>query len=110
MRCNQRYGSHRDRDELEPGKSRNRRRIITAPNEQHLPIAREVAKAGKHVYTERPIASTLEEGLEIEALEQTGGVVYAALRSIEKQGQAVRIADVITEAHARVAERSRHVA
>src|SRR5439155_24417569 len=39
-------------------------------------------------------------------------VVYAALRSIEKNGQAVRIADVIAEAHARVAERTgaRHVA
>ena len=44
--------------------------IITAPNEQHLPIAREVAKAGKHIYTEKPIASTLEDGLEIEALEK----------------------------------------
>ena len=44
--------------------------ILTVPNEQHLPLAREVAKAGKHVYTEKPIASTLEEGLEIEALEK----------------------------------------
>ncbi len=25
--------------------------ILTVPNEQHLPLAREVAKAGKHVYT-----------------------------------------------------------
>ena len=48
--------------------------IITVPNEQHLPVAREVAKAGKHVYTEKPIASTLDEGLEIEALEKTYGV------------------------------------
>ncbi len=48
--------------------------ILTVPNEQHLPIAREVAKAGKHVYTEKPIASTLEEGLEIEALEKSYGV------------------------------------
>src|SRR5262249_49777974 len=48
--------------------------ILTVPNEQHLPIAREVAKAGKHVYTEKPIAHTLEEGLEIEALEKTYGV------------------------------------
>ena len=31
--------------------------ILTVPNEQHLPVAREVAKAGKHVYTEKPIAS-----------------------------------------------------
>ena len=37
--------------------------ILTVPNEQHLPVAAEVAKAGKHVYTEKPIASTLEEGL-----------------------------------------------
>jgi predicted dehydrogenase len=48
--------------------------ILTVPNEQHLPLAREVAKAGKHVYTEKPIASTLEEGLAIEALEKTCGV------------------------------------
>jgi predicted dehydrogenase len=48
--------------------------ILTVPNEQHLPIAREVAKAGKHVYTEKPIASTLEEGLEIEALERSHGI------------------------------------
>ena len=37
--------------------------ILTVPNEQHLPVAAEVARAGKHVYTEKPIASTLEEGL-----------------------------------------------
>ncbi len=48
--------------------------ILTVPNEQHLPLARDVAKAGKHVYTEKPIASTLEEGLAIEALEKTYGV------------------------------------
>src|SRR5947199_8697925 len=48
--------------------------ILTVPNEQHLPLAREVAKARKHVYTEKPIASTLEDGLEIEALEKTYGV------------------------------------
>ena len=45
--------------------------ILTVPNEQHLPLAREVAKANKHVYTEKPIAATLEDGLAIEALEKT---------------------------------------
>src|SRR4030088_946645 len=48
--------------------------ILTVPNEQHLPVAIEVARAGKHVYTEKPIASTLEEGLENEALEHRHGV------------------------------------
>jgi predicted dehydrogenase len=48
--------------------------ILTVPNEQHLTVAREVARAGKHVYTEKPIASTLEDGLQIEKLEQDFGV------------------------------------
>lgn len=48
--------------------------ILTVPNEQHLPVAREVARAGKHVYTEKPIASTLEEGLQIAALEKQYGI------------------------------------
>ena len=48
--------------------------ILTVPNEQHLPVALEVAKAKKHVYTEKPIASTLEEGLEIAALQKKYGV------------------------------------
>jgi predicted dehydrogenase len=48
--------------------------ILTVPNEQHLPLAELVAKAGKHVYTEKPIASTLVEGLEIAALEKKYGI------------------------------------
>jgi predicted dehydrogenase len=48
--------------------------LLTVPNEQHLPLAVEAAKAGKHVYTEKPIASTLEEGLAIAALEARYGV------------------------------------
>jgi predicted dehydrogenase len=48
--------------------------VLTVPNEQHLPLARKVAEAGKHVYTEKPIASTLEDGLEIAALEARYGV------------------------------------
>jgi predicted dehydrogenase len=48
--------------------------ILTVPNEQHLPLAEQVARAGKHVYTEKPIAQTLEDGLRIEALEKSHGV------------------------------------
>jgi len=48
--------------------------VLTVPNEQHLPLAAEVAKAGKHVYTEKPIAATLADGLEIAALEKKHGV------------------------------------
>lgn len=48
--------------------------ILTVPNEHHLPCAEEVAKAGKHVYTEKPIANTLENGLKIEDLEDRYGI------------------------------------
>src|ERR1700732_1247027 len=48
--------------------------ILTVPNEQHLPVAAQVAKARKHVHTENPIASTLEDGLQIAALEQKHGI------------------------------------
>ena len=48
--------------------------ILTVPNEQHLPVAEQVAKAGKHIYTEKPIANTLEDGLRIEALQKDHGV------------------------------------
>ncbi len=69
--------------------------IITAPNEQHLPIAREVAKAGKHIYTEKPIASTLEDGLEIEALERTCGVTVTVGHSARLMAGIRRIREAI---------------
>jgi predicted dehydrogenase len=69
--------------------------IITVPNEQHLAVAREVAKAGKHVYTEKPIASTLEEGLEIEALERTFGVTVTVGHSARLMAGIRRIKEAI---------------
>jgi predicted dehydrogenase len=69
--------------------------ILTVPNEQHLPVAAEVARAGKHVYTEKPIASTLEEGLEIEALERLHGVTVTVGHSARLMGGIRQIRDAI---------------
>jgi predicted dehydrogenase len=69
--------------------------ILTVPNEQHLPVATEVAKAGKHVYTEKPIASTLEEGLEIEALAKRFGVTVTVGHSARLMAGVRRIRDAI---------------
>jgi len=78
--------------------------ILTVPNEQHFPLAEEVAKARKHVYTEKPIAQTLEDGLRIEALEKRYGVtvtvghsarLLAGIRIIKEkieQGELGRVA------------------
>jgi predicted dehydrogenase len=69
--------------------------IITVPNEQHLPVATEVAKAGKHVYTEKPIAATLEDGIEIEALEKKYGVTITVGHSARLLGSIRRIRQAV---------------
>jgi len=69
--------------------------ILTVPNEQHLPVAREVAKAGKHVYTEKPIASTLEEGLQIAALEKQFGVTVTVGHSARLMAGVRKIREAI---------------
>lgn len=69
--------------------------IITVPNEQHLAVASEIAKAGKHVYTEKPIASTLEDGLEIAALEETYGVTVTVGHSARLMAGVQRIRQAI---------------
>ena len=48
--------------------------ILTVPNEQHLPIAEQAARAGKHVYTEKPIADTLADGIKLAALGEQHGI------------------------------------
>jgi predicted dehydrogenase len=69
--------------------------VITVPNEQHLSVAREVAKAGKHIYTEKPIAARLEDGLEIEALEKRYGVTVTVGHSARLQGSIRKIREAI---------------
>src|SRR5262249_31545094 len=60
--------------------------ILTVPNEQHLPLAVEVARAGKHVYTEKPIAGTLDEGLEMADLQARHGVTVTVGHSARLMG------------------------
>src|SRR5512143_3889799 len=69
--------------------------ILTVPNEQHLPVATQVARAGKHVYTEKPIASTLEDGLEIAGLEAKYGITVTVGHSARLMGGITSIHDAI---------------
>jgi predicted dehydrogenase len=69
--------------------------IITVPNEQHLPVATEIAKAGKHVYTEKPIAATLEDGVDIAALQKKYGVTVTVGHSARLMGSIRRIREAI---------------
>jgi UDP-N-acetylglucosamine 3-dehydrogenase len=47
---------------------------ITAPSQQHARIAMEVIAAGKHLLVEKPIATTLEDGLRMAAAARQAGV------------------------------------
>src|SRR5579859_7180437 len=69
--------------------------ILTVPNEQHYPLALQVAQARKHVYTEKPIAHNLEEGLKIAALEQQYGITVTVGHSARLMAGIRAIKDMI---------------
>ena len=48
--------------------------ILAVPNDLHLPFAELAARAGKHIYVEKPIANTMADGLRAAALERTHGI------------------------------------
>ena len=70
--------------------------ILTVPNEQHYPVALQVAKAGKHVYTEKPIAHNLEHGLAIEKLQAEFGITVTVGHSARLLGGVQEIKKRIT--------------
>jgi predicted dehydrogenase len=51
--------------------------INTTPNSVHLATTRQAAEAGKHVFLDKPIANTVEEGFEIARVCGQAGVVLA---------------------------------
>ena len=51
--------------------------INTTPNNAHLETTRAAARAGKHVFLDKPIANTVTDGREIAAICRKAGVVLA---------------------------------
>ena len=50
--------------------------VICTPDHTHVPIAIAAAKAGKHVYLEKPMSHSIEESIEIRDTIQSTGVVF----------------------------------
>jgi predicted dehydrogenase len=48
--------------------------VIAAPNQLHRELAEAAAAHGKHVFVEKPIAHTLEDGVAMAELERTHGI------------------------------------
>lgn len=51
--------------------------VLALPNELHCSFAERAAKAGKHIYIEKPIANTMADALKIERLEREYNVRIA---------------------------------
>ncbi|HUY50838.1 MAG TPA: Gfo/Idh/MocA family oxidoreductase [Streptosporangiaceae bacterium] len=58
--------------------------VITAPNDQHAPIIEAVAAAGKHVYTEKPVAVKLDDLRRIRRAVRDSGIVFACGHSARR--------------------------
>lgn len=58
--------------------------VITAPNDQHAPIIEAAAAAGKHVYTEKPIAVSLADLRRIRQAVTGSGIVFACGHSARR--------------------------
>jgi predicted dehydrogenase len=58
--------------------------VVTAPNDQHAPIIEAAAAAGKHVYTEKPIAVGLADVRRIRRAVTGSGIVFACGHSARR--------------------------
>jgi UDP-N-acetyl-2-amino-2-deoxyglucuronate dehydrogenase len=58
--------------------------VITAPNDQHAPLIEAAASAGKHVYTEKPVAVALEDLRRIRRAVRGSGIVFACGHSARR--------------------------
>ncbi|HET9719815.1 MAG TPA: Gfo/Idh/MocA family oxidoreductase [Solirubrobacteraceae bacterium] len=58
--------------------------IVTAPNDQHAGLIEAAAAAGKHVYTEKPVAVALSDVARIRRAVQSSGVVFACGHSARR--------------------------
>jgi predicted dehydrogenase len=58
--------------------------VVTAPNDQHAPIIEAAAAAGKHVYTEKPVAVDLADVRRIRRAVSGSGIVFACGHSARR--------------------------
>ncbi len=60
--------------------------IVTVPNDHHASVIEQVARAGKHVYVEKPIAVDLQEALLIERVVNETGITFMCGHSARRLG------------------------
>ena len=58
--------------------------VITAPNDQHAPLIEAAAIAGKHVYTEKPVAVEIADLRRIQQAVRESGIVFSCGHSARR--------------------------
>jgi predicted dehydrogenase len=58
--------------------------VITAPNDQHAPLIEAAAAAGKHVYTEKPLAVKIDDLRRVQRAVRRNGVVFSCGHSARR--------------------------
>jgi UDP-N-acetyl-2-amino-2-deoxyglucuronate dehydrogenase len=58
--------------------------VITAPNDQHAPLIEAAAAAGKHVYTEKPVAVNVADLKRIQRAVRASGIVFSCGHSARR--------------------------
>jgi UDP-N-acetyl-2-amino-2-deoxyglucuronate dehydrogenase len=58
--------------------------IITAPNDQHAPLIEAAAAAGKHVYTEKPVAVEIADLRRIRLAVRESGIIFSCGHSARR--------------------------
>ena len=71
--------------------------ILTTPNSAHREGAEAAARAGKHVFVEKPISNTLEAGRAMIAAAEAAGVVLAVGHSYRRHGALRHLRRLIDE-------------
>lgn len=71
--------------------------MITTPNDTHAPLIVQAAEAGKHVYTEKPIANTLEDARRIVDACRTNGVRLAVGHSARHLGPVRKLRQMMAD-------------
>ncbi|HYY88655.1 MAG TPA: Gfo/Idh/MocA family oxidoreductase [Chloroflexota bacterium] len=71
--------------------------IVTTPNDTHADLVEQAALAGKHVYTEKPIANTLSDGTRIADACRRAGVRLAVGHGARYAGPVQKIRELLTQ-------------
>lgn len=71
--------------------------LLITPNHVHAEQAKECARAGKHVFVEKPIADTLEDGLAMGSVCASAGATLFVGHGFRRLGAARKVKQVLDE-------------